>query len=560
MKQTHYLPKLCGADVELGNFIVGRNRPDGTGYEASRALLREIPGIARTSSYNVIESASPSAGGVLVQPDSPAIGTGAGWNSSWGNGRNNGWSGGWGASWSAVANPQDSERKFLPSNGGCAYIDLNYLELCIPEVLSAREHVACWHAMLSIAARALEDANQKLEDEAQIQLLANNSDGLGNSYGSHLNFLVTRTAWDNLFCRKLHHLAYLASYLVSSIIFTGQGKVASENGAPEVSYQLSQRGDFFETLTGPQTTWNRPLVNSRDEPLCGQPGTPRREPSEMARLHVIFFDSTLCHVASFLKVGVLQAILSMLEGGWINPDLILDDPLEALQTWGHDPSLRRKARTVAGRWLTAVELQLLFLEQAHRFGQRRGWEGRVSDGSEILDVWEDTLTKLQRRDLDHLTGSLDWVLKQALLERAIQQHSELDWESPQVKHLDHLYSNLNPEDGLFWACEQSDVIQRMVSREMIDRFTHNPPEDTRAWTRAMLLRLAGSTCVDDIDWDFIRFKLRREFPRSATLNMDNPLAGTKSQAEAVWDTSSTLEDALERLGVLEAERYPLLTD
>ena len=36
------VPKLCGADVELGNFILGVERAGGTGGAASRALLREV--------------------------------------------------------------------------------------------------------------------------------------------------------------------------------------------------------------------------------------------------------------------------------------------------------------------------------------------------------------------------------------------------------------------------------------------------------------------------------------------------------------------------------------
>src|SRR6266550_1292827 len=40
------LPKLCGADLELGNFITGISGGGDTGYEASRALLREIHGVA----------------------------------------------------------------------------------------------------------------------------------------------------------------------------------------------------------------------------------------------------------------------------------------------------------------------------------------------------------------------------------------------------------------------------------------------------------------------------------------------------------------------------------
>src|SRR2546425_9097326 len=228
------LPKLCGADVELGNFIVGLDQTGGTGPAASRALLREIDGL----------------------PGAPVFGPSL---SRWG---------GWKSGDDALAsprygyNPQDWGRKYLPSNGGCCYIDLDHLELCLPELLSAYDHVAAWHAMLRIARQALFAANAKLPSGQTIHVLVNTSDGHGNSYGSHLNFLLTRRAWRNLFHRKLHSLLYLAAYQASSIVFTGQGKVGAENGAPPVQFQLSQRADFCETLIGEQTTYDRPLVNS----------------------------------------------------------------------------------------------------------------------------------------------------------------------------------------------------------------------------------------------------------------------------------------------------------
>ena len=124
--------------------------------------------------------------------------------------------------------------------------------------------------MLRIARTAMVNANEKLPAGRQIQVLVNNSDGRGNSYGSHLNFLITRRCWDNIFRRKIHYMLYLAAFQASSIVYTGQGKVGSENGAPEVEFQLSQRADFFERLVGSQTTHNRPIVNSRDEALCGR--------------------------------------------------------------------------------------------------------------------------------------------------------------------------------------------------------------------------------------------------------------------------------------------------
>ena len=298
--------KLVGADFELGNFVLGLPRSEGSGAEAARALLRQIDGVpaSRTRQLGFWR------GGGLAEGSSASHG--AGWSDT-----------------------QDQGRKFLRENGGCAYIDLDHLELCIPEVLSAHDCVAATFAMLRIAQQAAQRANAELPDGQTIQVLVNNSDGRSNSYGSHLNFLLTREAWNDILRRKPHYLQLLASHQASSLVYTGQGKVGSENGRPEVRYQLSQRADFVEMLSGPQTTYDRPLVNSRDESLCG--GC-----RELARLHVIFFDNTLCHTASLLKVGTLQIVLAMLEAQAADRELLVEDPVAAVHTWSHDPSLRAR--------------------------------------------------------------------------------------------------------------------------------------------------------------------------------------------------------------------------
>ncbi len=292
--------KLLGADVELGNFIQGAAPP--TGAAASRLMLSQIPGVARNYVH-----------------------------------------------WA-----QDSHRRFLWSNGGCAYCDLDHAEFPIPEVTSASDFVAVWHATLRLARSAMLEANLQLPAGQRLQVLVNNSDGTGHSYGSHCNVLITRRAFDNLFGRKLQHLLFLAAHQVSSIVYTGQGKVGAENGAPAVPYQLSQRADFFETLSGLQTTFHRPVVNTRDEPLCGPFAGMDATAKDLARLHVIFYDSNLCHVACYLKAGALQIVTAMIEAEEIDVRLILDDPVEAVLQWSHDPSLRpravgRRAPCVGGR-------------------------------------------------------------------------------------------------------------------------------------------------------------------------------------------------------------------
>lgn len=464
--EPHRVPKVCGADFELGNLVLGVNLPKGTGALASHLLLREFDGLPlEGKSQQLCDCAAcTSRRQVLEQGFALALATGEDCAQTKAD---------------SGCNPQDLGRKFLRDNGGCAYIDLNHLELCIPEVLSARDHVAATHAMLRKARAALLAANARLPKGAKIVALANNSDGQGHSYGSHLNFLITRRAWNDLFERRLQHLLFLAAYQVSSIVFTGQGKIGAENGRQPVHYQISQRADYFEVLLGVQTTWNRPIVNSRDEAHCGPWHGAHSSPdaADKARLHVIFYDQTLCHTASLLKVGVMQIILAMIEAGCVRGDLVLDDPVEAVWQWSHDPTLHTRARMASGRQLTAVELQLRFWEAAQRFIAHGGCDGIVPEAGFIHELWGSTLRKLRGRDYAALAPHIDWVLKLQILQRARQQHPSLEWFSPPLKHLDFMYASL--EDGLYWAYEREGAVDRLVSDADIEQLRNEPPEDTR---------------------------------------------------------------------------------
>lgn len=544
------LPKLCGADIELGNFILGLDQQGSSGHQAAKALLAEIQGIPHT---NVHANSSTK----WRSPKTSYMATHDWYGSNvdyycsegktyWASDNGN-----------DEYHSQDWGRKFLACNGGCVYIDLGHLELCVPECLSAFDHLAAWHAMLRIAREALHQANACLPQGQKIQLLANNSDGQGNSYGSHLDFLVTRRCFDNLFHRKLQQMLFLAAYQISSIVFTGAGKVDSENNKPHVNFQISQRADFYEVLTGVQTTYNRPIINSRDESLCGDLGEPRHDAAgdaRMARLHVIFFDNTLCHVSSLLKVGVTQIILAMIEQGYILPSLLLDNPLRALLRWSHDPSLRQKARLIDRKDYTAVELQMAMADRAGRFLAAGRAEGIVPHANQIFTLWTETLEQLKKRDFQALASKLDWVLKHNILEQAIHNH-DLNWDSPQVKYLDQMYSNLDLSEGLYWAMEQAGVVQKLVTNSRIERFVHQPPSDTRAYTRAMVLRSAASGSISSVDWDGIRLKYPNQdngyWPSYLyfDLPMDNPLGFTKEQFERAREQSATLPDTLRRLGM-----------
>ena len=493
------VPKVVGADIELSNFILGMAGPEGTGRLASRRLLSVIRGVSS---------------GVVSTPD--------------------------GIDWG---------RKYLSSNGACAYIDSDHLEVATSETRSAFDHVAYWRAMLATVRDAMGAVNADLPPGCQLQVLANNSDGQGNSYGSHVSVLLSRDAWDTIFCRRAHYMAYLAAFQISSIVITGQGKVGAERSKPNADFQLSQRADFVQTLVSMDTMVFRGVVNSRDEPLCGL-GRHAVDPP-LARLHVIFFDNTLCQVATVLRVGMLQMVVAMLEAGVVNPDLTLDDPLDALEDFTRSPDLTARARLVNGAQWSAVDLQWGFLEEARRFAGRGGFEGVVPDADRLLALWEDTLVKLEARDFDALSRRLDWVLKRRLLQGVLERRPDLTWQSPAIRHLDQLYASVDERDGLFWPLEASGQVDCVVDAAAIERARHEPPPDTRAWTRAHLLRLAGNSRVELVDWDRVRVSLptsRPPYYRARTVHLPVPFGHTRLENERHFTPAPPLAAVLDELG------------
>jgi proteasome accessory factor A len=496
------VPKLCGADVELANFVLGRLDSDESIRDASQSLLAAIAGISGARCRMQL----------------------------------------------GEVDPQDRSRAFLPTTGGCAYIDLDHLELCLPEVLSAWDFVAAWHALLRLTQDAQQMVNATRDDSRRVQVLANNSDGRGHSYGSHLNILMSRAGWNSVVQRKPHYLAFLAAFQASSIPLTGQGKVGAENGSPPVTFQLSQRADFIETMMGSQTTAYRPLVNTRDEPLAGRRG--RSQPG-LARLHVIFHDSTLCHVATLLKVGTTQLIAAMIEAEAVDPALALDDPLVAVRDWSRDVSLDARAALVSGARVTSLELQRRFLDAAAAFVASGRADGVVPRAGELVALWDGTLTQLERRDWTALARRLDWVLKLSLIERAFRQQPQLDWASPGIKYLDHLYSSLDRAEGLYWNVSDAGGVDEVVSSSEVERFGAEPPADTRAWGRAALQRAAGGW-IEDVDWDCVRLRLRtgREASDVWRVDLSDPLGATRADWEQVWSPGDTLREIAAALGAV----------
>ena len=100
---------------------------------------------------------------------------------------------------------------------------------------------------------------------AEIVVHKNNSDGKGNSYGCHENYLLAR----ELPFGSIVVAGHAALRHPPDLHRRRQGRLRTARpAADDVPYQISQRADFFEEEVGLETTLKRPIVNTRDEPHC----------------------------------------------------------------------------------------------------------------------------------------------------------------------------------------------------------------------------------------------------------------------------------------------------
>ncbi len=123
------------------------------------------------------------------------------------------------------------------TNGARYYVDHAHPEYSTPECADALELVCADKAGERILARSMAAARHLVEAGQEVVVYKNNSDGKGNSYGTHENYLVDRALPFGTLVRNL------LPWFVSRQVFTGAGKIGSENGAADgrLPDQLTRR-------------------------------------------------------------------------------------------------------------------------------------------------------------------------------------------------------------------------------------------------------------------------------------------------------------------------------
>ena len=405
-------------------------------------------------------------------------------------------------------------------NGARYYVDHAHPEYSTPECASPRDLVVHDKAGERILERSLELVADVLPPGERISIYKNNTDGKGNSYGTHENYLVDRAT---PFARIVRDLT---PFFVTRQIFTGAGKVGVEGARADevdVPYQLSQRTDFFEAEVGLETTLKRPIINTRDEPHA--------DPEKYRRLHVIVGDASMCEVATFLKVGTTAIVLKMIEDEFL-PDLSLEGPVQALHEVSWDPELQRMLRLADGRSITAVDLQWEFLDHAKKWTK----ENDDTPGhTEVLQRWESVLTGLEDDPLS-MHRELDWVAKYRLLD-AYRERDGLGWEDPKLGLIDLQYHDVRRGRGLYHRLAASGKVERLVSDAEIESAMRRPPEDTRAYFRGNCIARYPDA-ITAASWDSVIFDTGRDALQRVP--MREPLKGTREIVDGLFDQA---EDA-----------------
>jgi proteasome accessory factor A len=384
-------------------------------------------------------------------------------------------------------------------NGGRFYVDRGgHPEYATPECRSVLDLVRYEKAGDRLVQGLAQMARQKMTRHRrapELSIFKNNVDAYGTTYGGHENYLISPEAAENIHA--------IIPFMVTRQIFAGTGRVVTRREADTTAFQVSQRADFINHTFSDRTSEIRGIINTRKREIYRQ--------GENRRLHIIVGDSNMSEIAIGLKIGATVLMLRLLEEGEITNLPTLSSPVKVLQSISRSWDNRFPLTDRRGR-LTALEIQMICLEQVRRFFESHA---PTPDEAHTLTLWEEVLHGLSRLKVSQenwvleddpcrLHRKIDWLTKLWLLSRQGQRPApEVDdrW----MRTLDLKYHDLDPDAGLYARCESMGLVDRLVDEDAILKAQGQPPENTRARLRGMIVKQTAAMNLDVKidDWEKI---------------------------------------------------------
>ncbi|WP_066525608.1 depupylase/deamidase Dop [Corynebacterium bouchesdurhonense] len=420
-------------------------------------------------------------------------------------------------------------------NGARFYVDHGHPEYSAPETsnaLDAMIYDAAGDHYLNQAARSIQklweeqvSVLERQEPCPPVKFYKNNVDGKGQSYGSHENYLYSRHTDFQALTQAL------IPFFVTRQVIIGAGRVGIGQASERDGFQISQRADFFEQEISLETTLNRGIVNTRDEPHAS--------PERFRRLHVIVGDANMSQYSNFLKLGMTSLVLDAVEAGTGFGDLALKDPVAEIKRVSHDPSLTHELLLADGTRATAIAILREYRSRCASLVGDGGGEGGVD--KQVLRLWGEILDDLERDPLS-TADRLDWTAKLALVRSYLDRG--VDIADPKLKLIDIQYADIDPEKSLYHALVRKGRMRTLVAPEVIERAVTVPPSDSRAYFRGTATAKFGEEIAAS-SWQGMLFNVDGQLHR---VDMDTVDSFTEAEVGSLLAGAETARDLLAGLG------------
>src|SRR5690625_1215744 len=168
--------------------------------------------------------------------------------------------------------------------------------------------------------------------DGDVYLYRNNADSLGNSYGSHANYMIERTTQ----YRRLTEA--LLPFLITRQLIARNGAAIKDPATlplpdqfpprPDPHLALSHQATYMREAIPSSSTRARPMITTRDEPPA--------DSTTHRRLDVIVGDSNMSETTQLSRFGTTDLRLRIIEAGKPLSNLQLANPRRAIRQTSHE--------------------------------------------------------------------------------------------------------------------------------------------------------------------------------------------------------------------------------
>lgn len=385
---------------------------------------------------------------------------------------------------------------YFLENGSRCYLDFGFH----PEYSTAEcESIAnvvhsdlAGELVLERSARLTEEKLLEHGIPVKIDLLKNNTNAKGTSWGCHENYTVKR---DVAF---LDYAYSLIPFFVTRQIFSGAGRVYDVRNR-RINYQIGARSSFITTDIGGATSTARAIINTRDEPHA--------DPERYRRLHVIVGESNMGDVPTYLKICTTAIVLDLIEEGIIDDafrkSVALVDPVRAIRQVAEDMTCKKTELRGWKKNLSPLEIQRAYFDLALK--HKDVLEPSYLPG---LDKWGELLDVIEKNPMD-AGQDIDWVYKWLMIQNFFSRNSQQNLH--RAGEIDLKYHNIVHGRGYYRGRIKDSNAPFGTDQTLVQRLVEHPPQEERARFRSGYVRLMqelGCEYQENwvADWAFLYFK------------------------------------------------------